>query len=130
MIALALAAMISGQAAPTDVGRVQLLRSLHVIAYLSPNICTGADQIAIQTFNVGGTDRSMSPAVDFGEVEITVYGKRRAGNDVTPDQTITIDGSMASGEDAIRCVSSAARRAGATLFTVGIGEATYRLATR
>ncbi len=127
MIAVIVSTLLlaSNQAAP-EMGRVQMLRSLHVIAYVSPMICTGEDKIAIQTFNVSGGARTNVPAADFGELQITVSGKTKDG-EVFRDPSETIEGHLAHGEDSIRCVTSAARRAGASDFTVSIDGASYRL---
>lgn len=127
MIAVIVSTLLlaSNQAAP-EMGRVQMLRSLHVIAYVSPMICTGEDKIAIQTFNVSGGARTNVPVADFGELQITVSGKTKDG-EVFRDPSETIKGHLAHGEDSIRCVTSAARRAGASDFTVSIDGASYRL---
>ena len=113
------------QAAP-EMGRVQMLRSLHIIAYVSPMICTGDDKIAVQTFNVSGGGRTNVPAADFGELQISITGKT-AGGEIIRDPSTTIEGHLDHGEDSIRCITSAARRAGASEFTVALDGATYRL---
>lgn len=124
MTAMVLALLASQS---NELSRVQLLRSLHTIAYVSPAICAGSDQVAVQVFNVSGGDRTNVRATDFGEVEITVLGRSPAG-DLVADIPIIIEGNLNHGEDSIRCLTSAARKAGATAFAVSIGTATYRFA--
>ncbi|MFZ4166508.1 hypothetical protein [Brevundimonas sp. NPDC058933] len=123
MLAAALL-ITSAQTAP-EMGRVQMLRSLHIIAYVSPMLCTGDDEIAVQTFNVSGGARTNVPAADFGELQITITGKTADG-EIIRDHPTTIEGRLAHGEDSIRCVTSAARRAGASDFTVAIDSGSYR----
>lgn len=114
------------QAPPEPMGRVQLLRSLHALAYVSPIICPGEDQIAIQIFNTSGGNRTNVPAADFVQVEVAIFGRTRSG-EIVVDEIITIDGHLRHNVDSIRCVSSAAKRAGVIRFVISLENATYRI---
>ncbi len=129
VISWTIAALIStgAQAEERPFGRPDLLRAIHANAYLSPGICPGADQVAVQVFNVSDNDRTGVMPVDFGAIEIILHGRSSDIDRLMSDAPQTITGNLTSGEDSIRCVESSARRAGATRFTVEIAGATFRL---
>lgn len=125
MITAMVLALLASQSEPT-MGRVQLMRSLHAIAYVSPNICAGSDKIAIQIWNVSGDNRTNVPAADFGKLEVTVIGIM-GGGEVRADPTLTLEGNLDHDVDSIRCVSSPSRVAGASAFVVSLEGGSYRL---
>lgn len=119
-------ALLANQSTP-GMGRVQLMRSLHTLAYVSPNICAGEDKIAVQIFNVSGGDRTNVTAVDFRDLDIMVIGIMDDGS-VRADPKITLEGSLDHDMDSIRCVSSPSRASGAKEFTVRLIGGAYDIA--
>jgi hypothetical protein len=108
-----------------EMGPINLARSLHAIAFVSPALCGGEDQIALQVWNLSGGGRTDVAAADFGELELTIIATMPNGS-IQADPAITIERHLGHNQDSVRCVSSPARLAGATTFTVRLDGGSYR----
>ena len=122
LTSVALAAVAAGAAAqgrPWTEG--DLLRNFHVAAYASPGICPANDAIALYSFNATGRHPSQ-PAVAVSGLTYSIVGFTADGRVIVlpEDQDQMVADQLAAGEETIRCVSSAARVAGATEFAVRI----------
>lgn len=111
--------------AQAEMGRVQLDRSFHAIAFSAPAICGGHDEVALQVWNLSGSGRTDVASVDFRELELRIVGFMPNGS-TEADPITTISGNLGHNEDSVRCVSSAAKAAGAARFVVSLEGGSYR----
>lgn len=108
-----------------EMGPINLARSLHAIAFVSPALCAGDDKIALQIWNLSGSGRTDVRSADFGELELTIIATMPDGS-IRADPAVTIERHLGHNEDSLRCVSSPAKLAGATEFTVRLDGGSYR----
>lgn len=97
----------------------ELLQSLHVAAYASPGICPESDEIALYTFNATGRHPSRS-ATTMSRLTYSIVGFRDDGEVIVlpEDQNRVLPNDFPAGQEAIRCIKSAARGQGATEFAI------------
>lgn len=97
----------------------ELLQSLHVAAYASPGICPESDEIALYTFNSTGLHPSRA-ATGMSRLTYSIVGFRDDGEVISlpEDQNKVLPNDFPAGQEAIRCVKSAARGQGATEFAI------------
>ena len=102
----------------------ELLRNIHVAAYVSPGICSASDEIALYTLNTTGL-HSSEPETPLSELTYRIVGRFPDGRVVAlaDDENKIIPGSLEPRVQAIRCVNSAARAQGATDFAIIIQSA-------
>lgn len=108
-----------------EMGPINLARSIHAIAFVSPALCAGDDKIALQIWNLSGSGRTDVPAADFGELELTIIATMPNGS-IRTDPAVTIERNLGHNQDSVRCISSPAKLAGASEFTVRLDGGSYR----
>lgn len=126
---LAVAFIGSPQSGPEPWNRVHLSRAVHAIAYTAPGICPSDNQIALQLWNMSGTEFSRLPKADLGEIVVAVHARDSADRPVPSpaSRDITVKGKLDYGMDSIRCIEAPTGGAPGHGYIVDIITATYSL---
>ena len=97
-----------------------LLRHFHVAAYAS-GLCPASDEIALYTFNATGRHPSW-PATNMSWLTYSIVGLGEDGEVIAlpEDQNQTLTNDFPAGQEAIKCVKSAAREQGAAYFAIHV----------